>query len=222
MAMEVMADTEPPTAWGADATTLTALQCPAEARGLRSLRLTMVDSDTDMELMSHPLASQSSPWSLPGTELLSPARPQLLRLLRLITLLPSSASVRLTPRLMPTTVLATAMAVTARLLRLITLMPTTAMEAMVDTVLAMEAMVDTVLATAMAVTARGLLTLRLTPTTAMEDMVDTVLATPLATVLATDTVVTERGPLILRPTPTMVMADMVDTASASMESLPHA
>merc|ERR1711962_1097455 len=180
MAMEVMADTEPPTAWGADATTLTALQCPAEARGLRSLRLTMVDSDTDMELMSHPLASQASPWSLPGTELLSPARPQLLRLLRLITLLPSSASVRLTPRLMPTT-------------------------AMEDTVSAMEAMVDTVLATAMAVTARGLLTLRLTPTTAMEDMVDTVLATPLATVLATDTVVTERGPLILRPTPTMVM-----------------
>merc|ERR1711962_442484 len=171
MAMEVMADTEPPTAWGADATTLTALQCPAEARGLRSLRLTMVDSDTDMELMSHPLASQSSPWSLPGTELLSPSRPQLLSLLRLITLLPSSASVRLTPRLMPTTamedtvsatplatVLATAMAVTARGLPTLRLMPTTAMEA---TVLAMEAMVDTVLATAMAVTARGLLTLRL-------------------------------------------------------------
>merc|ERR1711962_178770 len=235
MAMEVMADTEPPTAWGADATTLTALQCPAEARGQLSLRLTMVDSDTDMELTSQPLASQSSPWSLPGTELLSPARPQLLRLLRLITLLPSSASVRLTPRLMPTTamedtvsatplatVLAMAMAVTARGLPTLRLMPTTAMEAMVDTVLAMEAMVDTVLATAMAVTARGLLTLRLTPTTAMEDMVDTVLATPLATVLATDTVVTERGPLILRPTPTMVMVDMVDTASASMESLPHA
>merc|ERR1711962_547518 len=178
MAMEVTADMEPPTAWGVDATTLTALQCPAEARGLRSLRLTMVDSDTDMELMSHPLASQSSPWSLPGTELLSPARPQLLRLL---TLLPSSASVRLTPRLMPTTamedtvsatplatVLAMAMAVTARGLPTLRLMPTTAMEAMVDTVLAMEAMVDTVLATAMAVTARGLLTLRLTPTTAME------------------------------------------------------
>merc|ERR1711994_1245224 len=126
-------------------------------------------------------------------ELLSPAKPQLLRLLRLITMLPSSASVRPTLRLMPTT----------------------AMEAMVDTVLAMEAMVDTGL-----VTARGLLTLRLTPTTAMEDMVDTVLATPLATVLATDTVVMERGPLILRPMPTMVMADMVDTASASMESLP--
>merc|ERR1711962_339263 len=168
-------------------------QCPAEARGLRSLRLTMVDSDTDMELMSHPLASQSSPWSLPGTELLSPARPQLLRLLRLITLLPSSASVRLTPTTAMedtvsatplATVLAMAMAVTARGLPTLRLMPTTAMEAMVDTVLAMEAMVDTVLATAMAVTARGL--------------------------------------LILRPTPTMVMADMVDTASASMESLPLA
>merc|ERR1719385_242187 len=118
MAMEVMADTEPPTAWGADATTLTVPQCPAEARGqLRlSLRLTMVALDTDMELTSHPLASQFSPWSLPGTELLSPARPQLLRLLRLITMLPSLASVRLTLRLMPTT----------------------AMEVMVDTVLAME------------------------------------------------------------------------------------
>merc|ERR1711994_354738 len=98
-------------------------------------------------------------------ELLSPAKPQLLRLLRLITMLPSSASVRLTLRLMPTTameamldtVLATAMAVTARGLPTLRLMPTTAMEAMVDTVLA----------TAMAVTARGLLTLRLTPTTAM-------------------------------------------------------
>merc|ERR1711962_869360 len=193
MAMEVTADMEPPTAWGVDATTLTALQCPAEARGLRSLRLTMVDSDTDMELMSHPLASQSSPWSLPGTELLSPARPQLLRLLRLITLLPRSASVRLTPRLMPTT----------------------AMEAMVDTVSATP--LATVLATAMAVTARGLPTLRLMPTTAMEAMVDTVLAMEamVATVLASDTVVTERGPLILRPTPTMVMVDMVDTASAS-------
>merc|ERR1712180_382232 len=202
-----MADTEPPTAWGVDATTLMAPQCPAEARGLRSLRLTMVDSDTDMELMSHPLASQSSPWSLPGTELLSPARPQLLRLLRLITLLPSSASVRLTPRLMPTTAMEDTVSAT----------PLATVLAM-----AMAAMVDTVLATAMAVTARGLLTLRLTPTTAMEDMVDTVLATPLATVLATDTVVTERGPLILRPTPTMVMADMVDTASASMESLPLA
>merc|ERR1711962_801602 len=197
MAMEVMADTEPPTAWGADATTLTAPQCPAEARGQLSLRLTMVDSDTDMELTSHPLASQSSPWLLPGTELLSPARPQLLRLLRLITMLPSLASVRLTPRLMPTT----------------------AMEDMEDTVLATP--LAMVLATAMAVTARGLLTLRPTPTTATEDMVDTDWATPLATVLATDTVVTERGPLILRPTPTMVMADMVDTDLASMESLPH-
>merc|ERR1711962_1529917 len=195
MAMEVTADMEPPTAWGVDATTLTALQCPAEARGLRSLRLTMVDSDTDMELMSHPLASQSSPWSLPGTELLSPARPQLLRLLRLITLLPSSASVKLTLRLMPTM----------------------ATEVMADMATAMA-----VLATAMAVMVRGLPTLRLMPTTAMEDMVDTVLATPLATVLATDTVVTERGPLILRPTPTMVMADMVDMVLAFMESLPHA
>merc|ERR1711962_978527 len=194
MAMEVMADTEPPTAWGADATTLTALQCPAEARGLRSLRLTMVDSDTDMELMSHPLASQSSPWSLPGTELLSPARPQLLRLLRLITLLPSSASVRLTPRLMPTT----------------------AMEAMVDTVSATP--LATVLAMVMAATARGPPTPRLMPTTAMEDMVDTVLATPLATVLATDMAVTERGPLILRPTPTTVMADMVDTDSVTVDT----
>merc|ERR1711962_923260 len=200
MAMEVTADMEPPTAWGVDATTLTALQCPAEARGLRSLRLTMVDSDTDMELMSHPLASQSSPWSLPGTELLSPARPQLLRLLRLITLLPSSASVKLTLRLMPTM----------------------ATEVMADMVSAMEATAMAVLATAMAVMVRGLPTLRLMPTTAMEDMVDTVLATPLATVLATDTVVTERGPLILRPTPTMVMADMVDMVLAFMESLPHA
>merc|ERR1711962_1547063 len=197
MAMEVMADTEPPTAWGADATTLTAPQCPAEARGQLSLRLTMVDSDTDMELTSHPLASQSSPWLLPGTELLSPARPQLLRLLRLITMLPSLASVRLTPRLMPTT----------------------ATEVMADMVLA--ATEPTTLATVMAVTARGLLTLRPTPTTATEDMVDTDWATPLATVLATDTVGTERGLLILRPTPTMVMADMVDTDLASMESLPH-
>merc|ERR1712115_138493 len=127
----------------------------------------------DMELTSHPLASQSSPWSLPGTELLSPARPQLLRLLRLITLLPSLASVRLTLRLMPTT----------------------AMEVMVDTVLAMEATAMVVLATAMA---RGLPTLRLMPTTAMEDMVDTVLATPLATVLAMAMAVTARGLLTLR------------------------
>merc|ERR1711972_240566 len=144
--MEVMADTEPPMAWGADATTLTAPQCPAEARGQLRLSLTMVASDTDMELMSHQLASQFSPWSLPGTELLSPARPQLLRLLRLITMLPSSASVRLTLRLMPTT----------------------AMEDMVDTVLATP--LAMVLATAMAVTARGLLTLRPTPTTVTEDM----------------------------------------------------
>merc|ERR1711962_1552698 len=153
MAMEVMADTEPPTAWGADATTLTALQCPAEARGLRSLRLTMVDSDTDMELMSHPLASQSSPWSLPGTELLSPARPQLLRLLRLITMLPSLASVRLTPRLMPTT----------------------ATEVMADMVLAATepTTLATVLATDTVVTERGPLILRPTLTMVMADMVDT-------------------------------------------------
>merc|ERR1711972_701850 len=178
--MEVMADTEPPMAWGADATTLTAPQCPAEARGQLRLSLTMVASDTDMELMSHQLASQFSPWSLPGTELLSPARPQLLRLLRLITMLPSLASVRLTLRLMPTT----------------------AMEVMVDTVLAMEAMAMAVLATA---TARGLPTLRLMPTTAMEDMV---LATPLATVLAMAMAVTARGLLTLRPTPTTAMVDM--------------
>merc|ERR1712114_75873 len=194
MAMEVMADTEPPTAWGADATTLTAPQCPAEARGQLRLRLTMVASDTDMELTSHPLASQSSPWSLPGTELLPPARPQLLRLLRLITMLPSLASARLNLRLMPTT----------------------AMEDMVDTVLATP--LATVLATAMAVTAKGLRTLRLMPTMAMEDMVDTVLVTPLATVLATDTAVTERGPLILRPMPTTVMADMVDMDSVTVDT----
>merc|ERR1711951_150392 len=132
----------------------------------------------DMELTSHQLASQFSPWSLPGTELLSPARPQLLRLLRLITMLPSSASVRLTLRLMPTT----------------------AMEVMVDTVLAMEAMAMVVLATA---TARGLPTLRLMPTTAMEDMVDTVLATAMA--------VTARGLLTLRLTPTTAMGAMADT-----------
>merc|ERR1719391_716600 len=133
-----------------------------------------------MELMSHPLASQSSPWSLPGMELLSLARPQLLRL---ITLLPSSASVRLTLRLMPTT----------------------AMEAMVDTVLAMEAMAMVVLAMA---TARDLPTPRLMPTTAMEDMVDTVLATPLAMVLATAMAVTARGLLTLRPTPTTATGAM--------------
>merc|ERR1712121_506577 len=117
------------------------------------------------ELLSHPLAFQSSPLSLLAHgEPLSPARPQLLRLLRLTTLLPL-ASVRLT--LMPTTVMA-AMArgpLTPRL------MPTMAMEAMVDMDSAMEA-------TAMAVTARGLPTPRLMPTTAMEAMVDTVSATP--------------------------------------------
>merc|ERR1719385_660059 len=188
MAMEVMADTEPPTAWGADATTLMVPQCPAEAKGqLRlSLRLTMVALDMDMELTSHPLASKSSPWSLPGTELLSLARPQLLRLLRLITLLPSSASVRLTLRLMPTT----------------------ATEDMVDTVSAMEATAMAVLATAMA---KGLPTPRLMPTTAMEDMVDTVSATPLAMVLATAMAVTARGLLTLRPTPTTATGAMADT-----------
>merc|ERR1711951_311925 len=109
----------------------------------------------DMELTSHPLAFQSSPWSLPGTELLSPARPQLLRLLRLITMLPSLASVRLTLRLMPTM----------------------AMEVMADMVLAMEATAMAVLATA---TARGLPTPRLMPTTAMEDMAVAVSATAMA------------------------------------------
>merc|ERR1719385_655536 len=211
MAMEVMADTEPPTAWGADATTLTVPQCPAEARGqLRlSLRLTMVALDTDMELMSHPLASQFSPWSLPGTELLSPARPQLLRLLRLITMLPSLASVRLTLRLMPTT----------------------AMEVMVDTVLAMEATAMVVLATAtakglptlrlmpataMEVTARGLLTLRPTPTTVTEDMVDTDWAME-DTAMAVLAMAMARG--LLMPMLSTAMEDMV---LASMESLPHA
>merc|ERR1719295_1350860 len=122
----------------------------------------MVPLDTDTELLSHPLAFQSSPLSLLAHgEPSSPARPQLLRLLRLTTLLPL-ASVRLT--LMPTMV----MAATARGPPTPRLMPTTAM---VDTVLATP--LATVLATAMAVTARGLLTLRPTPTTATEDMVDT-------------------------------------------------
>merc|ERR1711972_639189 len=184
--MEVMADTEPPMAWGADATMLTVPQCPAEARGQLRLSLTMVALDTDMELTSHPLASQFSPWSLPGTGLLSPARPQLLRLLRLITMLPSLASVRLTLRLMPTM----------------------AMEVIADMVSAMEATAMAVLATA---TARGLPTPRLMPTTAMEDMADMVLATPLATVLAMAMVVTARGLLTLRPTPTTATEDMADT-----------
>merc|ERR1712226_472316 len=101
------------------------------------------------ELLSHPLASQSSPWLLPGTELLSPARPQLLRLLKLITMLPSGARGLLTLRLMPTT----------------------AMEDVVDTDSA--ATEPTTLATVMEAMARGLLTLRLMPTTAMAAMVDT-------------------------------------------------
>merc|ERR1719300_575648 len=87
-------------------------------------------------------------------------------------------------------------------------MPTTAMEVMVDTVLAMEAMAMVVLATA---TVRDLPTLRLMPTTAMEDMVDTVLATPLAMVLATAMAVTARGLLTLRPTPTTATGAMADT-----------
>merc|ERR1712135_211351 len=145
--------------------------------------------DTDTELTSLPLASQFSPWSLPGTGLLSPARPQLLRLLRLITMLPSLASVRLTLRLMPTM----------------------AMEVMGDMVSAMEATAMAVLATA---TARGLPTPRLMPTTAMEDMADMVLATPLATVLAMAMVVTARGLLTLRPTPTTATEAMEDTAMA--------
>merc|ERR1712226_1319813 len=103
----------------------------ARRRGLLSLRLTMVPSVTDMELLSHPLAFQFSPLSqLAHGEPLSPARPQLLRLLRLTTLLPL-ASVR--PTLMPTTVMA-------------------AMVDMVPTPL------DMGLAMVMAVTARGLLT----------------------------------------------------------------
>merc|ERR1719249_594410 len=121
-----------------------------------------------MELTSHPLASQSSPWLLPGTELLSAVRPQLSRLL------PTTATEVMADMVLaatePTT-LATVMAVTARGLLTPRLMPTTAMEDMVDTVLATP--LATVLATAMAVTARGLLTLRPTPTTPTEDMVDT-------------------------------------------------
>merc|ERR1712226_1213241 len=191
-----------------------------------SLRLTTVPSVTDTELLFHPLAFQFSPLSLLAHgELLSPARPQLLRLLRLTTLLPL-ASVR--PTLMPTTVmaamvdmvptpldmgLAMVMAVTARGLLTLRLMPTMAMEAMVDTDSDTEATAMAVLATAMA---RGLLTPRLMPTMATEAMVDMVLATPLATVLATAMVVMARGQLTLRPMPTMAMVDtdsvMADTA----------
>merc|ERR1711970_435118 len=114
----------------------------------------------------------AGPWGA-----LVPARPQLLRLLRLTTLLPL-ASVRLT--LMPTTVMA-------------------AMVGMEPTPL------DTGLATAMAVTARDPLTLRLMPTMAMEAMVDMVLATPLATVLATAMGAMAKGLLILRPMPSTAM-----------------
>merc|ERR1712226_1742465 len=160
----------------------------ARRRGLLrlSLRLTMVPSVTDTELLSHPLDFQFSPLSLLAHgEPSSPARPQLLRLLRLTTLLPL-ASVR--PTLMPTTVmvdmvptpldmgLAMVMAVTARGLLTLRLMPT--MAAIVDMNSASEATAMAVLATAMA---RGLLTPRLMPTMATEAMVDMVLATPLAT-----------------------------------------
>merc|ERR1712226_410824 len=74
----------------------------ARRRGLLrlSLRLTMVPSVTDTELLSLPLDFQFSPLSLLAHgELLSPARPQLLRLLRLTTLLPLAS-------LRPTTVMA--------------------------------------------------------------------------------------------------------------------
>merc|ERR1712226_61843 len=186
----------------------------ARRRGLLrlSLRLTMVPSVTDMELLFHPLAFQFSPLSLLAHgEPLFPARPQLLRPLRLTTLLPL-ASVR--PTLMPTTVmaamvdmvhtpldmgLAMVMAVTARGLLTLRLMPTMAMEAMVDTDSDTEA-------TAMA---RGLLTPRLMPTMATEAMVDMVLATPLATVLATAMVAMARGLLTLRLMPTMATEAMV-------------
>merc|ERR1712226_1197036 len=122
-----------------DATTLTALQCHAEARGLLRPGTVLAELEpgwADMELLSHPLASRSSPWLLPGTELLSPARPQLLGLLKLITMLPSGARGLLTLRLMPNT----------------------AMEDMVDTDSA--ATEPTTLATVMEAMARGLLTLR--------------------------------------------------------------
>merc|ERR1712226_885272 len=125
----------------------------ARRRGLLSLRLTMVPSVTDMELLSHPLAFQFSPLSLLAHgEPLSPARPQLLRPLRLTTLLPL-ASVK--PTLMPTTVMVAAMVPTPLGMGL-------AM-AMADTDSATEATAMAVLATAMA---RGLLTPRLMPTMA--------------------------------------------------------
>merc|ERR1712226_351111 len=109
------------------------------------------------ELLSHPLASQSSPWLLPGTELLSPARPQLLRLLKLITMLPSGARGLLTLRLMPTTAMEDMVDTDSAATEPTTL--ATAMAAMVDTDSAMEDM-----AMAVSATARGLLTPRLMPT----------------------------------------------------------
>merc|ERR1712226_1797977 len=202
----------------------------ARRRGLLrlSLRLTMVPSVTDMELLSHPLDFQFSPLSLLAHgEPLAPARPQLLRLLRLTTSLPL-ASVR--PTLMLTTVmvdmvptpldmgLAMVMAVTARGPLTLRLMPTMVTEAMVDTDSATEATATGVLATAMA---RGLLTPRLMPIMATEAMEDMVLATPLATVLATAMVVMARGQLTLRLMPTMAMADtaMVVLATAMARGL---
>merc|ERR1712226_624541 len=190
----------------------------ARRRGLLrlSLRLTMVPSVTDMELLFHPLAFQFSPLSLLAHgEPLFPARPQLLRLLRLTTLLPL-ASAR--PTLMPTTVmvdkvptpLAMVMAVTARGPLTLRLMPT--MAAIVDMDSASEATAMAVLATAMA---RGLLTPRLMPTMATEAMVDMVLATPLATVLATAMVAMARGLLTLRLMPTMATEAMVDMVLAT-------
>merc|ERR1712226_253795 len=190
----------------------------ARRRGLLrlSLRLTMVPSVTDTELLSHPLDFQFSPLSLLAHgEPLSPARPQLLRLLRLTTLMPTTVMAAMvdmvhTPLDMG---LAMVMAVTARGLLTLRLMPTMAMEAMVDTDSDTEATAMAVLATAMA---RGLLTPRLMPTMATEAMVDVVLATPLATVLATAMVAMARGLLTLRPMPTMAMVDtdsvMADTA----------
>merc|ERR1712226_232775 len=190
----------------------------ARRRGLLrlSLRLTMVPSVTDMELLFHPLAFQFSPLSLLAHgEPLFPARPQLLRLLRLTTLLPL-ASVR--PTLMPTTVmvptpldmgLAMVMAVMARGLLTPRLMRTMATEAMVDMVLATP--LATVLATAMGAMARGLLTLRLMPTMAMVDT-DSVMADTAMVVLATAMV---KGLLMPRLTMDTVEltpdTDMVDT-----------
>merc|ERR1712226_1585169 len=191
----------------------------ARRRGLLrlSLRLTMVPSVTDMELLFHPLAFQFSPLSLLAHgEPLFPARPQLLRLLRLTTLLPL-ASVR--PTLMPTTAMeaivdtdspteAMAVSATAMARGLLTprLMPTTAME---DMVLATP--LATVLAMAMVVMARGQLTLRPMPTMAMVDT-DSVMADTAMVVLATAMV---KGLLMPRLTMDTVeltpVTDMVDT-----------